>query len=137
MRRHGVHHGWFGIGSREETFIEAFSLPLASISEIDPNITSTRSAESRIEAINMICGCEEKTTFRGCDATIWAPLAASETVAENSSTAPAPSDSSGAAEFGFTVMIGVPLVTFALTAAFLTPPVFFLAGPAFGFSCPS
>ena len=36
-------------------------------------------------------------------------------VAANSSTAPAPSASSGAAAFGFTVMIGVPLVTFALT----------------------
>ena len=53
--------------------------------------------------------------LRGWEATIWAPLAASEISAVNSSTAPAPSDSSGAAEFGLTVMIGVPLVTFAVT----------------------
>ena len=53
--------------------------------------------------------------LRGWDATIWAVLAASEIVAANSSTAPAPADSSGAAEFGLTVMIGVPWVTLALT----------------------
>ena len=53
--------------------------------------------------------------LRGCEATIWAPLAASEISAVNSSTVPAPSDSSGAAELGFTVMIGVPLVTLAVT----------------------
>ena len=36
-------------------------------------------------------------------------------VAANSSTAPAPSDSSGVAAFGLTVMIGVPWVTLAWT----------------------
>ena len=44
-----------------------------------------------------------------------AVFAASEIVAANSSTAPAPEDSSGAAAFGLTVMIGVPWVTFAWT----------------------
>jgi hypothetical protein len=48
-------------------------------------------------------------------ATTCAPFAASETVAANASTAPAPSDSSGAAELGLTVMIGVPVVTLAWT----------------------
>ena len=53
--------------------------------------------------------------FRACEATILAFLAESEMVAENSYLAAAPSPSSGVAELGFTVMIGVPLVTFAFT----------------------
>ena len=53
--------------------------------------------------------------LRGCAATILAFLAESEIVALNSSFAAAPSDSSGAAELGFTVMIGVPLVNLAFT----------------------
>jgi len=53
--------------------------------------------------------------LRGCEATICAPFAASETVTANSSSSPAPSASTGAAELGFTVMIGVPLVTLAVT----------------------
>ena len=53
--------------------------------------------------------------LRGWEATIWAFLAESEIVAANSSTVPAPSDSSGAAELGLTVMIGVPWVTLAVT----------------------
>ena len=48
---------------------------------------------------------------RGWEATILAFLAESEMVALKSSLAsPAPSDSSGAAALGFTVMIGVPVV---------------------------
>ncbi len=42
-------------------------------------------------------------------------LAESEMVAANSSFAAAPSLSSGAAELGLTVMIGVPLVILAVT----------------------
>ena len=53
--------------------------------------------------------------MRGWEAMILAFLAESEIVAANSSTAPAPSDSSGAAELGLTVMIGVPWVTLAWT----------------------
>jgi len=53
--------------------------------------------------------------LRGWDATICAFLAESETVAANSSTVPAPAACSAAAEFGLTVMIGVPWVTLALT----------------------
>ena len=53
--------------------------------------------------------------WRGWVATTCAVFAASEMVAANASTAPAPSASSGAAEFGLTVMIGVPWVTFAWT----------------------
>ena len=53
--------------------------------------------------------------LRGWVATICAFLAASEMVTENSSTVPAPADSSGAAALGLTAMIGVPLVTFACT----------------------
>ena len=46
---------------------------------------------------------------------ICARFADSETVGLSSSTAAAPSASSGVAEFAFTVMIGVPWVTFAVT----------------------
>ena len=47
---------------------------------------------------------------------ILAPLAASEMVTATASLgAPRPAASSGVAEFGLTVMIGVPLVTVALT----------------------
>ena len=53
--------------------------------------------------------------LRGWEATICAFLAESDTVAANSSTAAAPSASSGVAELGLTVMIGVPVVTFAVT----------------------
>ena len=53
--------------------------------------------------------------MRGWEATILAFFAESEIVAANSSLAAAPSDSSGAAELGLTVMIGVPWVTFAWT----------------------
>ena len=53
--------------------------------------------------------------LRGSDAVIRAPLAASEIVAANGSCVPAPSTASGVAELGLTVMIGVPLVTFAWT----------------------
>ncbi len=53
--------------------------------------------------------------MRGLEATILAALAASEMVAENASTVPAPAPSSAEAEFGLTVMIGVPWVTFAFT----------------------
>jgi hypothetical protein len=53
--------------------------------------------------------------LRGWTATICAVLAASEICAVNSSTVPAPADSSGAAELGLTVMIGVPWVTLAVT----------------------
>jgi hypothetical protein len=53
--------------------------------------------------------------LRGCEATICAFFAESDTVAANSSTAAAPSAASGVAELGLTVMIGVPLVTLALT----------------------
>ena len=53
--------------------------------------------------------------WRGWEATICAFFAESDTVAANSSTAPAPAASSGVAELGLTVMIGVPLVTFAVT----------------------
>ena len=42
-------------------------------------------------------------------------LAASEMVGVKASTAAAPAASSGAAEFGLTVMIGVPRVTVAVT----------------------
>jgi hypothetical protein len=53
--------------------------------------------------------------FRGSGATILAAFAASEIVTATCSTAPAPSACSGVAAFGFTVMIGVPLVTLAVT----------------------
>ena len=53
--------------------------------------------------------------LRGWAATIWAFFAESEMVAANASTSPAPALSSGAAEFGLTVMIGVPLVTLDFT----------------------
>ena len=53
--------------------------------------------------------------WRGCVAMICAVFATSEMVAANASTAPAPSASSGAAELGLTVMIGVPWVTLAVT----------------------
>jgi hypothetical protein len=53
--------------------------------------------------------------LRGWAATILAFFAESEIAAANSSLAAAPSDSSGAAELGLTVMIGVPVVTFAWT----------------------
>jgi hypothetical protein len=52
---------------------------------------------------------------RGCEATILAFFAESEIVTAKSSFAPAPSDSSGAAALGFTVMIGVPWVILAWT----------------------
>ena len=52
---------------------------------------------------------------RGWEATIFAVLAASEIVAANSSTVPAPEASSGVAALGLTVMIGVPWVTLACT----------------------
>ena len=52
---------------------------------------------------------------RGCEAMICAVLAASEMVGANASTVPAPAASSGAAELGLTVMIGVPCVTLAVT----------------------
>ena len=51
-------------------------------------------------------------SLRAWEATILAFFAESETVAAKSSLAAAPSDSSGAAELGLTVMIGVPLVNF-------------------------
>jgi hypothetical protein len=53
--------------------------------------------------------------LRGSDAVIRAVFADSGMAAANSSTVPAPATCSGAAEFGFTVMIGVPLVTRACT----------------------
>jgi hypothetical protein len=53
--------------------------------------------------------------LRGWDATIFAPLAASETVTATSSTVPAPAASTGDVEFGLTAMIGTPRVTLALT----------------------
>ena len=49
------------------------------------------------------------------DSVIRAPLAASDGVKSTTSSAAAPATSSGAAELGFTVMIGVPLVTVADT----------------------
>ena len=51
----------------------------------------------------------------GFDSVTFAPLAASEMVGSNASSAAAPAASSGVAELGLTVMIGVPLVTVALT----------------------
>jgi hypothetical protein len=48
----------------------------------------------------------------------------------NSSTVPAPSDSSGAAEFGFTVMIGVPLVTLAVTVKLPANTLCVVTGPS-------
>ena len=53
--------------------------------------------------------------FFGSTPVICAPLAASLIEIETSSTVPAPSTASGAAEFGLIAMIGVPLVTLALT----------------------
>jgi hypothetical protein len=44
-----------------------------------------------------------------------AALAASLTVTANASTTPGAGEASGAAEFGLTAMIGVPLVTLAVT----------------------
>src|SRR6478672_11542442 len=51
----------------------------------------------------------------GWRSVILAVLAASEIVTSTTSSAAAPETASGAAEFGFTAMIGVPLVTVALT----------------------
>lgn len=48
--------------------------------------------------------------LRAWEATILAFLAESEIEGENCSTVPAPAVSSGAAELGLTVMIGVPWV---------------------------
>jgi hypothetical protein len=53
--------------------------------------------------------------WRGSEAVILALFADSEMVTANSSALPAPSTCSGAAEFGFTVMTGVPEVTLACT----------------------
>ena len=51
----------------------------------------------------------------GFEAVIFAAFAASDSCGVSSSKAPAPLACSGAVEFGFTVMIAVPVVTFALT----------------------
>ena len=51
----------------------------------------------------------------GLDSVIFAPLAASDVVKSSTSSAAAPAASSGVAELGLTVTMGVPLVTVADT----------------------
>ena len=70
--------------------------------------------------------------WRGCEATILAFLAASEIVGANSSTAPAPAVSSGVAELGLTVMIGVPWVTLAWTVKLPAKTLWVVTGPVVG-----
>ena len=109
---------WKACGFQPES-TAAREAPTAAPSESAKPSTSLEVAAGATTAGDHDRGLGELgATGRPCgaaEATILAFFAESEIVAANSSFAAAPSDSSGAAELGLTVMIGVPLVTFACT----------------------
>jgi len=49
---------------REEAFKDTLCLPLSRMGKVDPYVHASRSAESRVETLNMVSGSKEETSFR-------------------------------------------------------------------------